>query len=206
MSACSRRLSVAAGADAAACAALICAASDALSPRGLSTSWRYVLARLPRACEGARFSVSAAKGGRGLLRVDREPRAPRRCAAAMPETAAAWTPSSCRRCVRRSASARRLRALDLPCDPLSCAPIRSRNSTLSSRSAKLDADRGREQVRRLVDVRGAHTCLEDRDRPRVLGLEPFEPARLPGEERRQPVEALLLCRQLGLEGRHTGLG
>ena len=100
-----------------------------------------------------------------------------------------------------------LRALDLPRDPLILRP--DPLEELDVVDQIVEARRGheeRDQVRRLVDVRGAHTCLEDRDRPRVFGLEPFEPARLPGEERRQPVEALLLCRQLGLEGRHTGLG
>ena len=64
----------------------------------------------------------------------------------------------------------------------------------------------RQDVRRLVDVRGADARLEDRDRLLVLRLEPLEPLCLPLEQSSQLVEARLCARELGLQGGHARLG
>ena len=60
-------------------------------------------------------------------------------------------------------------------------------------------DEHRDHVRRLLDVDRPHSRLEDLDRPRVVGFEPAQALRLLLQEHGQPLEALLLRRELRLE-------
>ncbi len=78
--------------------------------------------------------------------------------------------------------------------------MRESISTLSMNSSKLDADtRTARTSGRLVHVRDANPVLEDRDGPRVLGLEPLQSSCLLPEERGELVEAGLCRGELGLE-------